>query len=76
MDRKTTVSVAIGLAQLERLTKVMERTRISRSVIVRDALERELQRYEQQLNSLGRVDGSSVVASGVAVVRKRTVRRP
>lgn len=76
MDRKTSVSVAISLGQLERLARVTERARISRSLIVRDGLERELERYEKQL---GIANGTDVDGLGVGrrkAARKKTRRRP
>jgi hypothetical protein len=47
--RKITVSVTLELTQLERLNDIANRAGESRSTIVRDAIERELERYEQSL---------------------------
>jgi hypothetical protein len=46
---KITASVTLELTQLERLNAIANRAGVSRSTIVRDAIERELQRYEQSL---------------------------
>ncbi len=66
MDRKTSVSVAISMRQLERLTKIIEHTRISRSVLVREAVEQLLQRYEKEIaggnGAAGREDDGAVRA--------------
>jgi ribbon-helix-helix protein len=44
---KITTSVTFEINQLERLNDIAHRTRVSRSTIVRDAIERELERYER-----------------------------
>ena len=46
MRRKIPTTFTVELDQLERLMLVSAKTRINRSLIVRDALERELRRYE------------------------------
>ncbi len=46
MRRKIPITFTVGLDQFERLVRVADRTRTNRSLIVRDALERELTRYE------------------------------
>ncbi|OFV87056.1 MAG: hypothetical protein A3J75_02685 [Acidobacteria bacterium RBG_16_68_9] len=46
MQRKIPTTFTIDLDLLERLTKVAANERLTRSFIVRVALERELQRYE------------------------------
>ncbi len=43
---KITASVTFELNQLERLNEIANRAGVSRSTIVRDAIERKLQRYE------------------------------
>lgn len=48
MQRKVPTTFTIELDQLERLVRVATRTRVNRSLIVRDALDRELARYEEQ----------------------------
>ena len=45
--QKITASVTLEVGQLERLNEAADRARISRSEIVRDAIERELKRYEK-----------------------------
>lgn len=49
MRRKIPTTFTVEFEQLERLGRVSERTRLNRSSIVRDALERELKRYEEGL---------------------------
>jgi metal-responsive CopG/Arc/MetJ family transcriptional regulator len=44
--QKITASVTLEVGQLERLNEAADRARVSRSTIVRDAIERELKRYE------------------------------
>ncbi len=44
---KITTSVTFEINQLERLNDIAHRTRVSRSTIVRDAIERELERYDR-----------------------------
>jgi predicted transcriptional regulator len=48
MRRKIPTTFTVELDQLERLLQISARTRINRSLIVRDALERELRRYEDE----------------------------
>lgn len=43
---KITASVTLEIGQLERLNEAAQRAGTSRSTIVRDAIERELKRYE------------------------------
>ena len=45
--RKLTVTVQLELDQLERLTALARREGTNRSVIVRNALDREFARYER-----------------------------
>ena len=45
---KITASVILELGQIERLNEVAEREGVSRSVIVRNAIERELKRFESK----------------------------
>lgn len=49
MRRKIPTTFTVEFEQLERLSRVSERTRLNRSSIVRDALEHELRRYEAEL---------------------------
>lgn len=46
---KITASVTLEINQLERLNEIAHRAGVSRSTIVRDAIERELERYDQSL---------------------------
>lgn len=46
MRRKIPITFTVELDQFERLVRVADRIRTNRSLIVRDALERELTRYE------------------------------
>lgn len=46
---KITASVILEINQLERLNEIAHDSRVSRSTIVRDAIERELERYENAL---------------------------
>lgn len=46
---KITASVTLEINQLERLNEIAHRARVSRSTIVRDAIERELERYDDAL---------------------------
>lgn len=72
MQRKISTSFAVTMELLDRLAAVSERYRINRSHIVREALERELARYEQQP---AKVDGGLGVERGEAV-RVKTASRP
>lgn len=44
---KITASVILEIDQLQRLNELAHRSRVSRSTIVRDAIEHELERYEK-----------------------------
>ena len=46
-SRKVSTSVSLEVSQAERLALLVARTRVPRSVIIRDALERELRRIEK-----------------------------
>ncbi len=61
---KITASVTLEINQLERLNEVAQGARVSRSTIVRKAIERELKRYEKisGVDSSPRTPGSGVVA--------------
>jgi hypothetical protein len=48
MRRKIPTTFTVEFEQLERLGRVSDWTRLNRSSIVRDALERELRRYEEE----------------------------
>ncbi len=43
---KITASVILEINQLERLNEIAHSSRVSRSTIVRDAIEHELERYD------------------------------
>ena len=68
---KISTSVALDVSLLERLNQIATRTRVSRSTIVRDAIEHELERYEKSLPpkvvSSPRAEGSTAAtAPGLA----------
>lgn len=67
--QKITASVTFEIGQLERLNEAAQRARVSRSTIVRDAIERELKKYEKP----DEVGDLLSKASG-AVVRKAATR--
>ena len=46
---KITASVTLEINQLERLNEIAHDSRVSRSTIVRDAIEHELERYDNAL---------------------------
>lgn len=73
MQRKISTSFAVTMDLLDRLAAVSDRFRLNRSQIVREALERELARYETQKPE--QVDGSLVAERGAAV-RAKTASRP
>lgn len=61
--RKITVTASLELDQLERLTALARKEGISRSTIVRQAIERELHRYEG-VGELGKVANSGTGQQG------------
>ena len=71
--RKINSSFTIELSQLERLDALSKRTRIPKSEIVRNALERELLKYDQE-QAAAEGDGRRAVVAG-AGRRKKTSRR-
>lgn len=64
MQRKITTTFTLELEQLERLADEAKRSGINRSIIVREAIERELARRNEQP---AKVDGGQVVDAVVAV---------
>ncbi len=46
-QRKVTATVNLELEQLERVDALAQRVGLNRSIIIRDALDRELARYEK-----------------------------
>ena len=48
MRRKIATTFTVELEQLERLTEVAARTRVNRSIIVREAIDWALARYEKK----------------------------
>ncbi len=72
MQRKISTSSAVTMDLLDRLAAVSERLPINRSHIVRQALERELARYEEQP---AKVDGGLEVDGGEVVRTKTTSRQ-
>jgi hypothetical protein len=71
---KITASVTLELNQLERLNDIANRAGVSRSTIVRDAIERELQRYEQPVPP-HKVDPTPL-EQGRGAVPRAAARRP
>lgn len=63
MRRKIATTFTVELEQLERLTEVAARTRVNRSIIVREAIEWALKRYEQKA---AKVEAGEEVRSGEA----------
>ena len=49
-NRKITISVSLEPDQLERLDKIVRNTKVARSVLVREALQNIIDKYEEQLN--------------------------
>lgn len=72
LQRKLAITFTIDVPQLERLTALAERERRPRSLIIREAIERELERYENGAATTF-VGGREVEA--VAVRRKTNRRR-
>jgi predicted transcriptional regulator len=71
---KITASVTLELQQLERLNAIAHRAGVSRSTIVRDAIERELWRYEQSVPPQ-KVDPTPL-DEGRSAASKADARRP
>ena len=57
MQRKIATTFTVELEQLERLTEEARRSGENRSVIVREAIERELQRRRKKNHQPAQVDG-------------------
>jgi predicted DNA-binding protein len=72
-QRKINSSFTIELSQLERLDALSKRTRIPKSEIVRNALDRELAKYDQQ-QAEAEGDGRRMMGGG-AGRRVKTSRR-
>lgn len=73
---KITASVTLEINQLERLNEIAHRTRVSRSTIVRDAVERELKRYEHSFPLRAKVERTSQEEEGSDTATMADVRRP
>ena len=71
LQRKLAITFTIDVPQLERLTALAERERRPRSLIIRQAIERELDRYDKN----GAVVVGGPVAEAVGVRRKTNRRR-
>lgn len=71
MRQKIPLTITIDVKQYERLARVSERTRFNKSMITRDALERELQRYEQELDKVA-IEGVQGVGGARVVAAKRS----
>jgi hypothetical protein len=52
---KITASVTLEITQLERLNELAHNSGVSRSTIVRDAIEHEFERYEKKPSPLRKV---------------------
>jgi predicted DNA-binding protein len=72
-QRKINSSFTIELSQLERLDALSKRTRIPKSEIVRNALDIELAKYDEELAE-AQSDGRRAVVDG-AGRRTKTSRR-
>jgi len=59
MQRKIPTTFTIDLDLLERLTKVAADERLTRSFIVREAIQRELRRYEESPRRANRIPRSA-----------------
>ncbi len=53
MRRKTPVSFTVDIEQLERLDAISQRTKIPKSVLVRQGIDQILQAYEGQMPLFG-----------------------
>ncbi len=53
MRRKTPVSFTVDIEQLERLDLISQRTRIPKSVLVRQGIDHILEAYKDQLQLFG-----------------------
>lgn len=73
LQRKLAITFTIDVPQLERLTALAERERRPRSLIIREAIERELERYDKMSATAGVFDGGRVVEE--VAVRRKTNRR-
>ena len=49
MLRKQTATVSLEIEQIEKLNEISKKTRIPKSVLVREALDKVLEEYETQL---------------------------
>lgn len=67
MPRKIPTTFTVELDQLERLTEVAARTRINRSIIVREGIELALARYARAEQASQKVSGERVRRGGGAV---------
>lgn len=72
---KITASVTLEINRLERLNEIAHRTRVSRSTIVRDAVERELKRYEHSFPLRKKVE-CPPQEQGSGTATAADVRRP
>lgn len=59
MRRSISTSVSLPFEMLERLEKLARRLRVQKSIIVRDALSRELERYDKAEATIILPEGSS-----------------
>lgn len=73
--RKITASVTLELEQLERLHAVSDRTRINRSVLIREGIDEVLRRYEADAPPQ-KVETFPGRAQGRAAPTQAAARRP
>lgn len=48
-NRKISISVSLDSYQVERLDEISERTKIPRSVLIREGVQNIIEKYEEQL---------------------------
>jgi predicted transcriptional regulator len=70
---KISATFTVEIDQLERLSEVAARARINRSVIVREAIDWALKRYEQKA---AKVEAGEEVGRGGEVAEVALARRP
>ena len=56
MNTKQTTTVSLDIEQIEKLNDISRRTKIPRSVLIREAVDRVLDQYKTQLELLEKVE--------------------
>ena len=56
MVRKQTATVSLEIGQIERLNEISRKTKIPRSVLVREAVDKVLDQYEGQLELFAKMN--------------------